>query len=111
LQQSSIFALLTNFVIFSASIFYALAVLAVLVLRRKHPEWPRPYRTWGYPLVPLAFVAGYCWFLWRVYLDKPFEAQAGLLLIALGLPVYAAWRAWAARTSIPAHLDVQVINR
>eukprot|EP00913_Durusdinium_trenchii_P010910 g10239.t1 len=52
-KQKSIFDMLTDFVIFSASIFYMLAVLAVIILRRKHPEWERPYRTWGYPLVPI----------------------------------------------------------
>lgn len=92
LNTTSIFNLLSNFVIFAVSIFYALAALAVVVLRYKHPDWERPYRTWGYPLVPLLFVAFYVWFLGQVYVGKPLEANAGLLLILLGLPVYYAWR-------------------
>lgn len=92
LQQQSIFTLLTNFVIFAASIFYLLAVLAVLVLRRRHPDWPRPYRAWGYPVAPLAFVLVYVWFLRQIYIDQPFEANAGLVLIGLGLPFYYGWR-------------------
>lgn len=94
-QQTTTFELLTNFVIFSASIFYMLAVLAVLILRRKHPEWSRPYRTWGYPIVPILYLAFYTWFLVNVYLQYPYESKTGLLLIALGIPFFFAWRAWA----------------
>ncbi len=96
-QQTTIFNILTNFVVFSASIFYALCVLAVFVLRRKYPDWERPYRTWGYPVVPAVFVAFYAWFLWQIYFGKPLEARLGLLIIASGLPVYFAYQFWARR--------------
>lgn len=88
LQAGTIFDLLTNFVIFSASIFYVLAVMAVIVLRRRQPELDRPYRTWGYPLTPLLFLGVYVWFLSRVYMGNPLESRAGLVLIAVGIPVY-----------------------
>ena len=55
LHDNSTFDLLTNFVIFAASVFYMLAVVALIVLRIRHPEWNRPYRTWGYPYVPSCF--------------------------------------------------------
>jgi amino acid transporter len=80
-RQESVFELLTNFVIFSASIFYALSVLAVPILRWRQPDRERPYRTWGYPLVPALYLAAYAWFLWQVYLSRPFEARTGLLLV------------------------------
>ena len=96
-QQTSIFEMLTNFVIFSASIFYMLSVLAVILLRRKHPDWERPYRTWGYPVVPVLYLGFYAWFLYEVFLEKQFESIMGLVLIAAGIPVYFGWRAWAAR--------------
>jgi APA family basic amino acid/polyamine antiporter len=91
LKEESVFTLLTNFVIFASSIFYALCVLAVFVLRRRQAQRERPYRTWGYPWTPLAFLAFYAWFLYRVYCDQPFESYAGLVLIALGLPVFWAF--------------------
>jgi len=97
LQDRNIFDMLTDYTVFSASLFYMMAVLAVLVLRRKHPEWERPYKTWGYPVVPVLYLAFYSWFLYYVYLAKPFEARVGLCLVAAGLPVYGAWRAWAVR--------------
>lgn len=97
LQNDSIFEVLTNFVIFSASIFYMLAVLAVIVLRIRFPQWERPYRTWGYPVVPLIFLAVYFWFLTEIYISSPLESRSGLVLVALGIPVYFAYQKWSAR--------------
>ncbi|MBW3541489.1 MAG: amino acid permease [Planctomycetes bacterium] len=89
------FEILTNLVVFSASLFYFLAVAAVPVLRWRRPEWPRPYRTLGYPLVPFAYLVFYAWFLWQVYFANPLEANAGVLMVAAGLPAYFLWRKWA----------------
>ncbi len=100
LQQESIFTLLTNFVIFAASIFYMLCVLSVFILRRKRPDWPRPYRTWFYPLAPLLFLGFYAWFMFKICEQKPFEACAGLALIGLGLPVHWAWQYRQRRRSL-----------
>ena len=96
-RKTSIFTLMTDYVIFSASIFYMLCVLGVIILRLRHPEWERPYKTWGYPAVPVIFLASYLWFIAEVYVAKPDEAQTGLVLIAAGLPVFYAWRWWAVR--------------
>jgi APA family basic amino acid/polyamine antiporter len=98
LQGDTIFDLLTNCVVFSASIFYMLSVLAVVVLRYRRPDLRRRYRTWGYPLTPLVFVAVYVWFLVQVYASHPLESRAGLLFIALGVPVYWLNRRAPART-------------
>ena len=95
LQDDSIFTLLTNFVIFSASIFYLLGVLAVVVLRWRMPDQTRPYRAWGYPLTPLAFVLVYVWFLTQVYATSELESRVSLLLIGCGVPVYFGYRLWA----------------
>jgi len=97
LRNDSIFDLLTNFVIFSASIFYTLGVLAVIVLRIRRPDLRRPYKTWGYPLVPVLFLAAYVWFMLQIYQSKPLEARTGLAFIALGAPVYFAYRHWRRR--------------
>jgi APA family basic amino acid/polyamine antiporter len=95
LQQGTMFNLLTDCVIFAASVFYTLAVLAVIVLRFRRPDLRRPYRTLGYPFVPALFIVVYGWFLWRILIDKPLEALAGLAVIAVGLPVYFAYQAWS----------------
>jgi APA family basic amino acid/polyamine antiporter len=90
--ERTVFDILTDYVVFASSIFYALAVIAVLVLRRTRPDLPRPYRTFGYPVVPVVYVLFYCWFLFEVYRGDPRQANVGLGLIALGIPVYLVWQ-------------------
>ena len=101
LRNDSIFSLLTNFVIFSASVFYMLGVLAVIVLRIRRPESERPYKTLGYPVVPILFLTAYAWFLTQVYRSNPLESRTGLLFIAVGIPVYFAYGRYTRRTSSP----------
>ena len=96
LHNESMFGLLTNFVIFSSSLFYMMAVLAVIVLRVRRPDWDRPYRTWGYPLVPVAFLVVYVWFITQIYFSSPLESRIGLILIALGVPAFWLYRRFAA---------------
>jgi basic amino acid/polyamine antiporter, APA family len=90
--RRSVFDILTDYVVFASSIFYVLAVIAVLILRRTQPELARPYRTFGYPVVPAVYVLFYCWFLFEVYRGDPRQANVGLGLIALGIPVYWVWQ-------------------
>jgi len=87
-RNHSIFNLLTDSVVFACSIFYALAVGAVVVLRRTQPDVPRPFRTPFYPVIPIAYLLVNAWFLYHVFLGQPVEAVVGLVLIGLGLPVY-----------------------
>ena len=95
LQDSSIFELLTNFIIFSLGVFVSLAVFAVIVLRIKKPDLERPYKAWGYPLTPIIFLGVYVWFMTQIYLNKPLESRIGLLFIALGIPVYFLYQKWS----------------
>jgi len=83
---------LFTYVIFSSWILYAMATAAVFVLRRKRPDLPRPYRTLGYPVVPLLFLAGAAILEISTLLDQPVPAIRGILLILLGLPFYFYWR-------------------
>ncbi|MGA2177546.1 MAG: amino acid permease [Verrucomicrobiota bacterium] len=97
LALSATFDQLTDCVIFAGMIFYAATTLAVFVLRKKLPDTPRPYKTLGYPLVPLLFVVVAVWLLCNTLRTSPVESAAGLGLIALGLPVYFWLRRAAAR--------------
>jgi APA family basic amino acid/polyamine antiporter len=83
---------LFTFAIFAAVLFYALAGVSVIVLRRTHPEWPRPYRTWGYPVTPLLYVALCTIVLINTLITQPLESGIGLGIVALGLPAYLYWR-------------------
>lgn len=98
LRGINLFDLLTDYVIFSASIFQVLTVIGVMLLRYKHPEWERPYRVLGYPFTPLLFIAFYVWFLPTAYQQQSFSAHVALALIALGVPAYFGYAAWRRAT-------------
>ena len=65
---------------------------AVPVLRRKRPDLPRPYRTLGYPVVPLVFIAGAAILLASTLVDRRRESLMGLAIMAAGLPFYFYWK-------------------
>jgi APA family basic amino acid/polyamine antiporter len=73
--------------------FYALAVLAVFVLRRTRPDLERPYRTWGYPVVPLVFLLASLAMVANALVTNPVDTGITFGIIAAGVPVYLAWRA------------------
>ena len=75
--------------------FYALAVGAVFVLRRTRPELPRPYRTWGYPIVPILFLIASVGMMANALWTDPMNTGVTFGIILLGIPVYLAWRAWS----------------
>jgi amino acid transporter len=68
--------------------FLALAAIGVIVLRKRRPELERPYRTLGYPAVPLIFVAGTFWVVGSALLARPLTTLAGIALTLAGIPVY-----------------------
>jgi len=83
---------LYTYVIFASVILYGMATASVIVLRRKRPDLPRPYRTLGYPVVPIIFVLGIACLVVSTLIKSPRESLMGLALIALGLPFYFHWR-------------------
>jgi APA family basic amino acid/polyamine antiporter len=72
--------------------FYAMGVAAVFVLRRRRPDLERPYRTWGYPIVPALFLLGSVFLLGNYLVSQPLTFGIDVGLIAVGIPVYYAWR-------------------
>jgi len=83
---------LYTYVIFASWILYAMATASVIVLRRKRPDLPRPYRTLGYPVVPVLFVATAILLEVFTLKQSPRESIAGIVLILLGLPFYFYWK-------------------
>ncbi|HEV8146161.1 MAG TPA: amino acid permease [Bryobacteraceae bacterium] len=92
LVLSGTFDQLTDLTIFGQWIFYGITASAVFVLRRRMPDAPRPYKTLGYPLTPALFLIGAVLLLANTLRSSPVEAVVGLVLIALGLPVYFYYR-------------------
>jgi amino acid transporter len=71
--------------------FYALAVLAVFVLRRTQPDLPRPYRAWGYPVVPAVFLLASAWLMVNALVTDTVNTAITFLVILAGVPVYWVW--------------------
>ena len=92
LAASGTFDQLTNMAVMSYALFWIPVSLAVLVLRRKLPDAPRPFRVPGYPLVPVVFALVMIWIVISGFLTAPRESITALVLILLGLPLYPLFR-------------------
>lgn len=73
------------------SLFSALTVGSVIVLRFKRPDLKRPYRLWGYPFLPIFFVLVSLWIAWGSLASKPWESFGGVVIVGLGIPAYFFW--------------------
>ncbi|GAB4039001.1 APC family permease [Spirosoma jeollabukense] len=92
LVWSGSFDQLTDMLVFASFIFYGATALGVILLRYKQPDLLRPYRTIGYPIVPVFFCACCALLVCMTLINQPREAITGLGLIATGLPFYWFWR-------------------
>jgi len=88
LVLSGTFDQLTDMLIFAVYIFYGATATGVFILRRRMPDAHRPYKTWGYPVVPALFVLFCVGLFFNTIITRPREAGIGLSLILLGIPVY-----------------------
>jgi basic amino acid/polyamine antiporter, APA family len=88
---SGSYAQLYTYVVFTVFFFHAATGCSLFVLRRTRPDMPRPYRVWGYPVVPLLFVISSGALVANTLWEKPVESLGGLLLVATGVPVYWWW--------------------
>ncbi|MCE5250914.1 amino acid permease [bacterium] len=99
LASSGTFDQLTTLLIFSLWIFFGFTAASVFVLRRSMPDAPRPYRTIGYPVVPLAFILSAVWLVTNTLRTNPIESAFGITLIVLGLPLFLYFRAGKRRSA------------
>lgn len=87
---------LLDYVIFAVLVFYILTIVGLFVLRKKRPEAPRPYRAFGYPVLPALYIVMAAWICVVLLRYKPQYTWPGLILVLLGLPVYLVWTRTAA---------------
>jgi APA family basic amino acid/polyamine antiporter len=92
LTLAGTFEQIFTFAMFIAIVFWIGAAASVFTLRKKFPNLPRPYKTWGYPVIPALFILASGGILFNTLLEKPVEALAGILFTALGIPVYLYWK-------------------
>ena len=92
LALSGTYEQLFTYVVFVSVLFSMLGGLAFFRLRQNRPDAERPYRVWGYPVVPGLFVLGALYMVINTLAERPAESLAGLGLLVLGLPAYAYWK-------------------
>jgi APA family basic amino acid/polyamine antiporter len=90
-QYGELYDDLLDYVISAALLFYILTILGIFVLRRKRPDAPRPYRAFGYPIVPALYIAGAGALVGILVWYRPLTTWPGLVLVLLGVPVYYIW--------------------
>ncbi len=83
---------LLDYVIFAVLLFYILTIAGIFRLRRTRPKVHRPYRAWGYPVLPLLYIAFASFVELALLTHKALQSFAGLTIVAIGIPVYYFWR-------------------
>ena len=90
-QDRAAFERILDYAMFGTWGFYGITVIAVIVLRFRHPDLPRPYLTLGYPWLPLVFALVAVLFCLSIAVRRPTETLSGLVLLGLSLPFYYYW--------------------
>jgi APA family basic amino acid/polyamine antiporter len=83
---------LLDYVVFAVLIFYILTITALFVLRRTRPDAMRPYKAFGYPVLPALYIVMAAWISGVLLRYKPQYTWPGLILVIIGIPVYLVWK-------------------
>lgn len=92
---SGTYSNLLDYVIFAVLIFFSLTVSGIFILRKKKPGAERPYKAFGYPIIPAVYVIICVAIAIDLLLFKPSYTWPGLVIVVLGIPVFLLWRAFA----------------
>jgi APA family basic amino acid/polyamine antiporter len=92
LCMSGTYGNLLDYVIFAVLIFFTLTILAIFILRVKRPDIPRPYKTFGYPVIPAIYILTTVAIMVILLIYKPNYTFPGLGIVILGIPVFYLWR-------------------
>jgi APA family basic amino acid/polyamine antiporter len=88
LVLSGTFDQLTDMIIFAVFIYYGATTLGLFILRKRMPDAPRPYKVWGYPVVPAIVIIFCCALFFNTIFSRPREAAIGMALMLTGVPLY-----------------------
>jgi len=91
-QYGNLYSNLLDYVVFSAVLFYVLTIVGLFILRRKRPDAERPYRAFGYPIVPALYIAGATAIMVVLMVYKTQTTWPGLVLVLTGVPAYLIWK-------------------
>jgi APA family basic amino acid/polyamine antiporter len=95
-EYGNVYGMLLDYVVFAVLIFYVLTIAGIFVLRRKRPDAERPYRAFGYPLVPILYILAATTIMVVLLFYRTSTSWPGLLIVLTGIPVYLLWRRWGA---------------
>lgn len=96
-SYGNLYSDLLDYVIFAALLFYVLTIAGIFVLRWKQPNAARPYKAFGYPVLPLLYIVAATGILGVLLLYKTQTAGGGMVIVLLGVPVYWLWRRQGAK--------------
>jgi APA family basic amino acid/polyamine antiporter len=104
-QYGNLYSNLLDYVVFAVLIFYVLTIAGLFVLRRKRPDAERPYRAFGYPVVPALYIVAASAIMLVLLLYKTQTSWPGLMIVLTGVPVYFIWKSFASepRADPPRH--------
>jgi APA family basic amino acid/polyamine antiporter len=89
---SGTYSNLLDYVIFAVLIFFTLTIFAIFILRVKKPDVPRPYKAFGYPLIPAVYILTTTFIMVILLIYKPNYTFPGLIIVLLGIPVFYIWK-------------------
>jgi len=92
---------LLDYVIFAVLLFFTITILAIFVLRVKRPDIPRPYKAFGYPVIPSVYILATTLIMVILLIYKPNYTFPGLIIVIIGIPVYYIWRKYTGNRTIP----------
>jgi APA family basic amino acid/polyamine antiporter len=96
---SGTYSNLLDYVIFAVLIFFTLTIVAIFILRVKRPDIPRPYKAFGYPVIPAIYIITTVTIMIILLIYKPNYTFPGLVLVILGIPVFYIWRYFSGKSS------------
>jgi APA family basic amino acid/polyamine antiporter len=83
---------LLDYVMFAVMLFYILTIAGIFILRKKQPDAERPYKAWGFPLVPIIYIVLAVLFCINLIYSKPQNSLPGLGIVLLGIPIFFYWQ-------------------
>jgi APA family basic amino acid/polyamine antiporter len=90
-SYGNLYSNLLNYVVFAALLFYVLTIVGIFVLRIRRPDAERPYKAFGYPVLPLLYIVAAGGIMGVLLLYETQTAGMGMVIVLLGLPVYWMW--------------------
>jgi APA family basic amino acid/polyamine antiporter len=91
---------LLDYVVFAVLIFYVLTIIGIFILRKKRPDAERPYKAWGYPVVPAFYIIIALFICVDLLIFKTDNTYPGVIIVLAGIPIYYLWRKFVAKESV-----------